>query len=274
MTKKDLMPKPKEIKITIGDLVNKYEDNTDVKPEESGPGEVFSMPHGKKLIIRPPYQRNFIYDDKERSAVIETISKGFPLNVMYWGENEDGDYEMIDGQQRTISICQYVEEDSFFIDNLFKNSVPQKFSGLSPEDKKKILDYPLMVFLCKGNEDQRLDWFQTINIAGKNLSSQELLNAIYRGTWTTGVKELFGGKKTKGYKLGRPYVDGRVDRQDFVATALSWSALAQNYEGKDAVKKYMGDNKNKSAKESNSVYEYFDKIIKWVQFIFLHIVKK
>ena len=62
-----------------------------------------------KLDIRPPYQREFIYNDTQREAVIDTIKNRFPLNVMYWAKR-DGDnavpYGIIDGQQRTISIWQ------------------------------------------------------------------------------------------------------------------------------------------------------------------------
>ena len=64
---------------------------------------------GGKLDIRPPYQREFIYKDKQRDAVIDTLKKSYPLNVMYWAVREDGGFEIIDGQQRTISVCQYVK---------------------------------------------------------------------------------------------------------------------------------------------------------------------
>lgn len=85
--------------ITVRELTNGYEDN-----EEGG-----VIGFDGKLDIRPPYQREFIYKEKQRDAVIDTISKDFPLNVMYWAVQEDGNFEVIDGQQRTISICQYVE---------------------------------------------------------------------------------------------------------------------------------------------------------------------
>ena len=62
-----------------------------------------------KLNIRPKYQREFVYKDKERNAVIDSIFSGFSLNVMYWADNGDGTYELLDGQQRTISFCQYVD---------------------------------------------------------------------------------------------------------------------------------------------------------------------
>ena len=118
--------------------------------------------------IRPPFQREFIYDDKERKAVINSILKGFPLNVMYWSDREDGTYEIIDGQQRTISIAQYVAEKPGF-----------SFEGLGYDNqqsdiKEKILDYELMVYVCTGTDSEKLEWFEIINIAGKQLSKSRI----------------------------------------------------------------------------------------------------
>ena len=80
--------------ITIRQLTNGFEDN-----EEAG-----VVGYDGKLDIRPPYQREFIYKDKQRDAVIDTITKEFPLNVMYWAVREDGNFEVIDGQQRLTSL--------------------------------------------------------------------------------------------------------------------------------------------------------------------------
>ena len=85
--------------ITIRELTENYQDN-----EENG-----VVGFGGKLDIRPPYQREFVYKDKQREAVIDTLTNDFPLNVMYWAVRKDGNFEVIDGQQRTISICQYVK---------------------------------------------------------------------------------------------------------------------------------------------------------------------
>src|SRR5487761_2394239 len=74
-----------------------------------------------KLDIRPKYQREFVYKEKQRDAVIETVKKGFPLNVMYWMIREDGGYEVLDGQQRTISIGQYVDGDFSLNEKYFHN---------------------------------------------------------------------------------------------------------------------------------------------------------
>ena len=79
---------------TIEEIVKGYADDS-----EEG-----VVAFGGKLDIRPKYQREFVYKDKQRDDVIRTIRKGFPLNVMYWVKN-DGNYEVLDGQQRTISFC-------------------------------------------------------------------------------------------------------------------------------------------------------------------------
>jgi hypothetical protein len=74
--------------IKIKDLVESYKDN-----EDNG-----VVACGKKLDFRPLFQREFVYKDEQRDAVIETILKGYPLNVMYWAVREDGSFEIIDGQ--------------------------------------------------------------------------------------------------------------------------------------------------------------------------------
>ena len=136
-------------KITVRELTNGFEDN-----DENG-----VVGYGGKLDIRPPYQREFIYKDKQRDAVIDTVTKKFPLNVMYWAVREDGDFEIIDGQQRTISVCQYVNGD-FSVDGL-------AFHNLTNDKKEQILNYELTVYFCSGADSEKLEWFEIINIADR-----------------------------------------------------------------------------------------------------------
>ena len=119
-------------RIKVRDLANGYQDN----------GNDGVKAYGGLLDVRPPYQREFVYGEKERNAVIDTLMKGFPLNVMYWAVREDGTYEIIDGQQRTISICQYVIGDFAFEHRYFHN--------LQQEEQEPILDYELYIYFCSG----------------------------------------------------------------------------------------------------------------------------
>jgi hypothetical protein len=122
--------------LTVRELAEGFEDNNE--------GGVFGF--GGKLDIRPPYQREFIYKDKQRDAVIETVTKSFPLNVMYWAVRDDGTFEVIDGQQRTISICQYVDSQ-FSLNGL-------AFYNLQNDQQDQILDYKLTVYLCSGTDSE------------------------------------------------------------------------------------------------------------------------
>lgn len=210
--------------------------------------------YGGKLNIRPAFQREFIYNEKERNAVIDTVIKGFPLNVMYWCDNGSGEYELLDGQQRTISLCQYVNGD-FSINN-------RAFHNLTDTEKQQILDYKLMVYVCKGNDKEKLDWFMTINIAGEELTAQELRNAIYTGEWLTDAKKYFSKNGCPAYNIGSKLLSGALNRQDYLQTAIEWLALT---EGK-SIEGYMSEHQHDSS--ATPLWIYFQNVISWVNAIF------
>ena len=190
--------------ITIKELAEGYQDNAN----EGVVG------YGGKLDIRPPYQREFIYKDKQRDAVIDTVKKEFPLNVMYWAVRDDGNFEIIDGQQRTISICQYLNGD-FSFDFLF-------FHNLQNDEKEQILNYKLMVYFCEGTDKEKLNWFETINIAGEKLTKQELRNAVFSGSWVTDAKRYFSKNGCVATQIGSDYLSGSAIRQEYLETAIDW----------------------------------------------------
>ena len=227
--------------ITIKEVSNKY-----LNDNEEG-----VVGYGGKLNIRPKYQREFVYKDHQRDAVIETVRKNFPLNVMYWVENEDGTYEVMDGQQRTISICEYIAGK--FSLNF------QYFHNLEDTEKKQILDYKLMVYFCEGKDKEKLDWFKTINIAGEKLTDQELRNAIYTGTWLTDAKRHFSKTGCPAYNIGSDYLNGSAIRQDYLETTISWIS-------EEKIEQYMADHQHKP--NANELWLYFQSVINWVKAVF------
>lgn len=227
--------------ITVREAAEKYVDNA----EEGVVG------YNGKLNIRPKYQREFVYDEKKRNAVMDTIRKDFPLNVMYWVKNEDGTFEVLDGQQRTISFCQYVNSD-FSIDN-------RAFHNLTNTEKEQILNYKLMVYFCEGNDREKLDWFKIINIAGEKLTDQELRNAVYTGTWLTNAKSIFSKSNCAAYLLSKDYVNGSPIRQEILETALSWISNGE-------IEKYMSIHQHDP--NANELWTYFRNVIDWVQLTF------
>ena len=185
-----------ETKVKVSDLCKNYSDN--------GDGGVFGF--DGKLTIRPAFQREFVYKDKQRDAVIETVRKGYPLNVMYWSKVADDVFEVLDGQQRTISLGQYLNGD--FAIKI--NGNDKFFHNLTDTEKQQIQDYELTVYVCEGTEEEKLEWFKVINIAGETLTNQELLNATYAGTWLADAKNFFSkrncvaGQFADGYIKGNP----------------------------------------------------------------------
>lgn len=231
--------------VTIRDLVEGYEDY----------GEDGVVGYGGKLDIRPPFQREFVYNEKQRNAVIDTVKKEFPLNVMYWALRENGDYEIIDGQQRTISICQYVDGD-FSVDKMY-------FHSLEGNEKKEILDYPLMIYVCSGTDSDKLEWFKTINIAGEELYPQELRNAVYHGPWVTDAKRHFSKSNCPAYAIGRRYLDGVAIRQDYLETTIKWFNNSNNA---DEIEEFMSEIHHKPS--ANELWRYFQNVISWVESVF------
>jgi hypothetical protein len=210
---------------------------------------------GGKLDIRPKYQREFVYSGKQRDEVIRTVKNGFPLNVMYWVKKEDGNFEVLDGQQRTISIAQFVNGD-FSIE--FNGRIAM-FHNLTKEEQEQIMNYDLMIYHCEGNDKEKLDWFKIINIAGEKLTDQELRNAVYTGPWLSDVKLKFSKTNCAAYLLandGGSLVSGSPIRQEYLETALSWISSEQ-------IEEYMA--KHQHDKNANELWQYFQDVIHWVR---------
>ena len=224
--------------LTIREIAENYIDN-----EENG-----VTGYNGKLNIRPKYQREFVYGEEKRNAVIETIVKGFPLNVMYWVKNSDDDFEVLDGQQRTISFCQYVNGD-FSIDN-------RAFHNLTKTEQDQILDYKVMVYFCEGNDKEKLDWFETINIAGEKLTQQELRNAVYTGQWLSDAKSKFSKSSCVAFKMASQYMNGSPIRQDYLETVLKWINNGD-------IRGYMAAHQHDP--NANELFFYFRSVIDWIE---------
>lgn len=230
--------------ILVKEVAENYIDNA----EEGVKG------YNNQLNIRPAYQREFVYKDKQRDEVIRTVKQNFPLNVMYWVKNADDTFELLDGQQRTISLCSYINGD-FSIDY-------QYFHNLTEAEKEQILNYKLMVYVCEGTDKEKLDWFKIINIAGEKLTPQELRNAIYTGTWLSDAKRYFSKTACPAYQIADKYVNGSPIRQEYLETAIEWIASKENKQIEDYMAEHQHD------KNANELWLYFKNVIDWVNVLF------
>ena len=256
--------------LTVRQLVDGYRD--------SGDNGVVAL--GGKLNVRPAFQREFVYSPSDRDRVMKSVYDNLPLNVMYWAKNPDGTFEIIDGQQRTISICQFITNNDGYGNPIainFDGRRTQTFATLSPEKQKEILDdYKLQVYVCDGTEDEKLEWFHTINIAGKVMEEQELLNADYTGTWLTSAKSFFS-KKDNNLALNYRYYDNNqkhsliainnesANRQALLHLVLGW-IIDTDSELYPEIKNYMSIHRND--KNADEIINYYKSVIDWVHNVF------
>lgn len=235
--------------ISIREIVSGYSDN--------GEGGVVGF--GGKLNIRPAYQREFVYNDKQRDAVIDTIMRKLPLNTFYWVENEDGSFEVLDGQQRTISFCSFASTKNgmpTFECNILGNV--KDFYHLLPSEEETFLDYKIGVYICKGSDIERLWWFNRINTGGVKLTEQEIRNANYTGAWLSDAKVFFSRNNCPAVKIGKDFVKGTAIQQEILETALKWKVGGN----KDNIAKYMAEHQHDA--DAKELKDYFVRVVNWV----------
>lgn len=238
-----------ETKIKVSDLVENYSDD--------GDGGVYG--YNNRLTVRPSFQREFIYREEQRAAVIDSVMNGFPLNVMYWSKTGPDSYEVLDGQQRTISIAQYVNKDF----PVKINGNDKFFQNLTDEERQIILNYELTVNVCEGTEAEKLAWFKRINIAGEVLTPQELLNATYTGPWLADAKNYFSKRNCVAAKMADGYLKGNPIRQELLEKALTCIADRDSLESGQM---YMAIHQHDE--DANELWLYFLSVINWAKMLF------
>lgn len=256
----------KKVAITIEDLCKDYVNESETDIEQG----VYA--YGGKLCVRPAFQRSFVYNKKQENAVIDTALKGFPLNIMYWVDNGDGTYDCLDGQQRTISLCNFVDGISSFNAPWFngdKKNYIHTIKRIDPDLYDRFMKYELEVYICKGSKAEQMEWFRTINIAGEELYPQELRNASYVSAWLTDAKRYFSKAsgsstaKCPAERIGGQYTNKNANRQEILAQVIGW--FVGSTEDAD-ICQYMEDHINDP--DASELWTYFNNIINWINKIF------
>lgn len=237
---------------------------TDLTVKDINEGFVYNEYEGKglfgwggKLTIQPEYQRNYIYaDGKKDVAVIDSLLKEYPLGLLYFVKVGEDKYEILDGQQRITSFGRYIT-GKFAIKD--ENEMEQYFDGLPKDKQETILNAPLTIYICEGEESEIKEWFKTINIVGVPLNNQELLNSIYSGPFVTLAREEFSNSQNANIQKWAAYIKGDVNRQDYLSAALDWVS-------KGNIDSYMS--KHRFDKNINELKNYFNTVITWASTVF------
>ena len=240
---------------------------TDITIKDLCDGFVYNELEGKGLFglsgtltIQPEYQRNYIYADGKRDvAVIESILKGYPLGLIYFNKTGENSFEVLDGQQRITSFGRFVTNKFAILD---ENGMQQYFGGIATDKQKKILETPMLIYICEGEESEIKEWFRTINIAGVPLNEQEINNAVFSGPFVTLAKEQFSNSQNANIQKWSAYIRGSANRQDFMERALDWVS-------KGNIVDYMSRHRYET--NITELKNYFNSVIDWASSVFIDI---
>ena len=217
-----------------------------------------------RLTIQPEYQRNYLYAEQNGAreiAVIESVLKGYPIGLLYFNRINDNQLEVLDGQQRITSLGRFLTRKfAIKIDGM-----EQYFDYMAKDLKERILKTELLVYECEGTESEIKEWFKTINIVGLPLEEQEILNAVYCGSFVTLAKEVFSNSQNANINKWSAFLRGNVKRQAYLHTALDWVS-------KGNVSGYMSLHRNDD--NIRDLQTYFNSVIDWASGIFLNIEKE
>ena len=243
-----------ETKISIRNLVDGYEAS-----EDSG-----IIGYGGMLDIRPPYQREFIHENNVsfQTGLMESVYYQRPINLVYFADMGDGSYELLDGQQRIITISRFVLENLCMI--TLEDGKGYFWTNLSDQDREKILGYELNVYICTGTQKELMKWFQTINTGAQALSNQELRNSLYPGPWVTSAKFWFT-KKGNQARMCSKYMSGNRERQDHLERIIQWKIGSAK---DDAIRQFMAEHQMKPSAEN--LWNYFVSLDEWISHLFDH----
>lgn len=278
---REIKMQTKNESFSIAELCEGYVNNA--MGEEGG---VTSM--NGKLNIRPRYQRLYIRENDNvwRENLINSIICGFPINRLYFGAFAEGSelrYEVLDGQQRLMTICEFLKGNF----PVMVNNEPIYGNNL-PEDIARIIrKYEVDVTICTGDEDARIKWFKRINQPNSILTEQELRNATYRGEWLDYLKKFFCATsansrkqvtdKEDKYYAGRYSRNRAVERCDILETALDWISYYELPDMRDGdkgerIERYMHIHQNDEP--NDNVINHYKKVIDWINDTFLNFSEK
>ena len=152
-----------------------------------------------KLIVQPDFQRDYVWDRKRASRLIESALLSIPIPIVYISEEPDNKEYVIDGQQRLTSFFSFIDGKfpagtEFKLNGLqvFTELNGKAYSDLSDKLQDDIRYFKLRTVTFKRESDENLKFeiFERLNTGAVPLNDQELRNCIYRGPYNDLIHEL------------------------------------------------------------------------------------
>lgn len=244
---------------------------------------IYSLIKKKKIVLEVPFQRQQIWKNDKSSSLIESIIMNVPIPPLYFAEEEDGAWLVLDGLQRLSSILHYFDNE-FALTKLevLKELEKTKYKDLPPKSKDLLNSGLLRVNIIRkdSHKDIKYDIFMRLNRGAVTLNYQELRNCLYRGNLNDGAKELCNENRDFLGILGQKQPHKRYLDVELI---VRYFALSKNidqdengeyyvkgYKGKlvQFINDYMDENKSCNLIQKDDLKRQFDATIEKVLAVF------
>lgn len=140
-----------------------------------------------EFYIDPEYQRNFVWNEKDKCFFIESLLMGLPIPLMFFADTDDGRIEIVDGAQRTQTLVQFVENELELANlRVLTESNGFRFQDLELPVQRRFLNSRIrVVFLEEGTTvDTRQEIFRRINTGGLGIVPSEIRRGALDGPFS------------------------------------------------------------------------------------------
>lgn len=241
--------------------------------------DIVRMIEDKDIRLDPEYQRNYVWDNKKASMLIESIILNVPIPVIYVSQEEDDTWSVIDGLQRLSSLKR-------FFDGKFKLSGLEILSDLNKSDINTLNAKALrmlkngllrvIMITHDSNEEIKYDVFMRLNTGSVHLTEQELRNCLYRGNLNKFLKDIVQNEtwlKLMGLKEPHKRMADRETALRFLAIWQNWNAGEKSLRGykgrmKSFLNAFMNEHKDIKSSESLQWKQVFEETVNKVHEVY------
>ncbi|CCV45404.1 DUF262 domain-containing protein [Yersinia enterocolitica] len=221
--------------------------------------ELLRKEQQKRVVLAPDFQRNDVWERRDKSELVESVLMGIPVPLIYMFEDENGVRQVVDGKQRITALKQFLNGDYRLTDLIMLSNLSGKnFCELDPLLQSRLEDYQIAVYVIQPPTPEKVKFsiFERVNRSGTKLNKQEMRHALYQGKATDLIQELAESHEFKlatGYGVKSERMRDRYLVLRFVGFYLLVTGQLKNIEYRSdidaflaAVMKYI----NKSAPDS------------------------
>jgi len=206
--------------------------------------DIVRMIEDGDINLNPEYQRNYIWDNKKSSLLIESLILNVPIPVVYVSQELDDSWTVIDGLQRLNSLYRFFQRDFKLggleiLNELNKSDI----KTLNPKALRVLKNGLLRIIVISqdSHPEIKYDVFMRLNTGAVKLNDQELRNCLYRGKLNEAVREIAKKESFLNlFNLEEPH-----KRMADCELILRFLSLYSNYNSEDnTINNYKGRMKN------------------------------